>query len=137
MKLGLITFEDPDHAYMQYVHLGQPCTEGGTAIFECRRTKSRESWGVIPLIEDDKWYLARTKGNHRQYRHPVVKGSVTISRSWLMMLHRGTSNSILKQVGLKEVEEILKYTTVIGKADGNYSSCCPDLPGSISTGASV
>lgn len=35
---------------------------------------------VITLIEDDEWYLARTKGNHRQYRHPVVKGSVTISR---------------------------------------------------------
>jgi len=30
-----------------------------------------------------------------------------------------------------------KYTTVIEKADGNYSACCPDLPGCISTGASV
>lgn len=35
---------------------------------------------VITLIEDDGWYLARTKGDHRQYKHPVEKGLVTISR---------------------------------------------------------
>jgi predicted RNA binding protein YcfA (HicA-like mRNA interferase family) len=25
---------------------------------------------VIQLIEDDGWYLVRTKGSHRQYKHP-------------------------------------------------------------------
>jgi len=26
---------------------------------------------VVRLIEDDGWYLARTEGSHRQYKHPV------------------------------------------------------------------
>jgi len=37
VKLGLTTPEDPNHAYMQCVDPGQPYTEGGTVIFECRR----------------------------------------------------------------------------------------------------
>ena len=32
---------------------------------------------------------------------------------------------------------MLKYIIVIEKADGNYSSYCPDLPGCLATGASV
>lgn len=32
---------------------------------------------------------------------------------------------------------MLKYTTVIEKADGDYSVCCLDLLGCIATGASV
>ena len=34
---------------------------------------------VIKLIEDNGWYLIRTKGSHRQYKHPVKKGVVTVS----------------------------------------------------------
>ena len=37
LKLGLTKPEDPDHAYMQCVDPGEPYTEGGTVIFECRR----------------------------------------------------------------------------------------------------
>jgi len=37
VKLGLTTRQDPDHAYMQCVDPGEPYTEGGTVIFECRR----------------------------------------------------------------------------------------------------
>ena len=59
---------------------------------------------VIKLIEDDGWYLARTKGDHRQYKHPVKKGLVTISGKLSDDVARGTLNSILKQAGLKEVE---------------------------------
>ena len=29
---------------------------------------------VIKLIEKDGWYLVRTKGSHRQYKHPIKKG---------------------------------------------------------------
>jgi len=32
---------------------------------------------------------------------------------------------------------MFKYTIVIEKTDGNYSAYCPDLPGCVSTGASV
>jgi predicted RNA binding protein YcfA (HicA-like mRNA interferase family) len=58
---------------------------------------------VIRLIEDDGWYLARTKGAHRQYKHPAKKGLVTISGKLSDDISKGTLNSILKQVGLKGV----------------------------------
>ena len=59
---------------------------------------------VIKLIEDDGWYLVRTKGGHRQYKHPVKKGLVTISGKLSDDVGKGTLNSILKQAGLKGVE---------------------------------
>jgi predicted RNA binding protein YcfA (HicA-like mRNA interferase family) len=58
---------------------------------------------VIKFIEDDGWYLARTKGDHRQYKHPVKKGLVTISGKLSDDVSKGTLNSILKQAGLKGV----------------------------------
>jgi len=56
---------------------------------------------AIKLIENDGWYLARTKGSHRQYRHPVKKGLVTISGKLSDDVGKGTLSSILKQAGLK------------------------------------
>jgi uncharacterized repeat protein (TIGR04076 family) len=43
VKLGLTTPRDPDHAYMQCVDPGEPYTEGGTVIFQCRRIESGSS----------------------------------------------------------------------------------------------
>ncbi|UJB68852.1 type II toxin-antitoxin system HicA family toxin [Acaryochloris sp. 'Moss Beach'] len=56
---------------------------------------------VIKLIEDDGWYLARTKGSHRQYKHSLKTGLVTVSGKPSDDLAPGTLNSILKQAGLK------------------------------------
>ena len=58
---------------------------------------------VIKLIEDDRWYLARMKGDHRQYKHPSKKGLVTISGKLSDDVDKGTLNSVLKQAGLKGV----------------------------------
>ena len=58
---------------------------------------------VTKLIEDDGWYLARTKGDHRQYKYPVKKGLVTISGKLSDDVSKRTLNSILKQAGLKGV----------------------------------
>jgi predicted RNA binding protein YcfA (HicA-like mRNA interferase family) len=58
---------------------------------------------AINLIENDGWYLTRTKGSHRQYRHPVKKGLVTISGKLSDDVGKGTLSSILKQAGLKGV----------------------------------
>ena len=33
---------------------------------------------VIKLLEADGWYLVATKGDHRQYKHHLKKGKVTI-----------------------------------------------------------
>ena len=57
---------------------------------------------VIKLIEDDGWVLVRTKGSHRQYKHPSKSGRVTIAGHYNDDLAKGTLNSIMKQAELKE-----------------------------------
>ena len=56
---------------------------------------------AIKLIEDAGWYLARTRGSHRQYKHPLRRGLVTVAGKPGDDLAPGTANSILKQAGLK------------------------------------
>lgn len=58
---------------------------------------------VIKLIENDGWYWVETKGSHRQYKHPVKKGRVTVSGKFSDDLMIGTLNSIFKQSKLKKV----------------------------------
>lgn len=57
---------------------------------------------VIRLIEEDGWYLAATRGSHRQYKHPTKPGRVTIAGKPSDDLAPGTLNSIWKQAGVKE-----------------------------------
>ncbi|PSB12386.1 addiction module toxin, HicA family [Pleurocapsa sp. CCALA 161] len=57
---------------------------------------------IIKLVEQDGWYLARTKGSHRQYKHQIKMGLVTIPGKLSDELASGTLNSILKQAGLKQ-----------------------------------
>lgn len=57
---------------------------------------------VIKLIEGDGWHLVRTKGDHRQYKHPFKTGLVTIAGHLNDDIGKGTLNSILKQASLKE-----------------------------------
>ena len=56
---------------------------------------------VVKLLELDGWYLARTRGSHRQYKHPVKRGLVTVAGKSSDDLAAGTLNSVLKQAGLK------------------------------------
>ena len=57
---------------------------------------------AIRLIEQDGWRLVRTKGSHRQYRHPVKPGTVTIAGKPSDDLPPGAWNSILKQSQVEE-----------------------------------
>ena len=57
---------------------------------------------AISIIEDDGWYLVRTRGSHRQYKHPAKSGLVTIAGKLSDDLANGTANSILKQAQLKK-----------------------------------
>jgi predicted RNA binding protein YcfA (HicA-like mRNA interferase family) len=57
---------------------------------------------IIRMIEKDGWYLVATRGSHRQYKHPVKLGRVTISGNLSHEIATGTLNSILKQAKLKE-----------------------------------
>ncbi len=56
---------------------------------------------IIRLIEADGWTLNRTKGSHRQYKHPQKRGLVTVPGKPSDDLAPGTENSILKQSQLK------------------------------------
>jgi predicted RNA binding protein YcfA (HicA-like mRNA interferase family) len=56
---------------------------------------------AIKLIEADGWRLIRTKGSHRQFRHSVKPGTVTVAGKLGVDVPIGTMNSILKQSGLK------------------------------------
>ncbi len=56
---------------------------------------------VLALLKQDGWLLVRTKGSHRQFRHPTKSGTVTVSGKPSLDLRPGTLNSILKQAGLK------------------------------------
>jgi predicted RNA binding protein YcfA (HicA-like mRNA interferase family) len=57
---------------------------------------------LIILIEADGWFEVRTKGSHRQFRHPTKPGTVTVAGKPNVDLPPGTLNSVLKQAGLKK-----------------------------------
>jgi predicted RNA binding protein YcfA (HicA-like mRNA interferase family) len=56
---------------------------------------------VIRLLKRDGWILVRTRGSHRQYKHPRKPGLVTLAGKPGDELAPGTLNSVLKQAGLK------------------------------------
>ena len=57
---------------------------------------------VLKLLREDGWYRVRSRGGHRQFKHPTKPGRVTVSGKLSDDLPPGTLNSILKQAGLKE-----------------------------------
>ena len=56
---------------------------------------------AIRMVGQDGWSLVRTRGSHRQYRHPYKPGTVTLAGRLGDDLTRGTWASIMKQAGLK------------------------------------
>ena len=60
---------------------------------------------VIQLIEEDGWYLVVTKGSHRQYKHRLKSGRVTIAGHPNDDLAPGTLNSVFKQAQLKKSQK--------------------------------
>ena len=57
---------------------------------------------LLKELEEDGWQLVRTKGSHRQYKHPSKPGTVTIAGKSSVEVPKGTLNAILKQSGLKK-----------------------------------
>ncbi len=60
---------------------------------------------VIKMLEDDGWYLARTKGSHRQFKHPEKAGTVTVSGNLGLDMPIGTLKSVWRQAQLEEEED--------------------------------
>ncbi len=57
---------------------------------------------LLRLIEADGRHLVAQQGSHRQYKHPIKSGRVTIAGRPSHDLAPGTLNSILKQAQLRE-----------------------------------
>ena len=57
---------------------------------------------VLRMLNEDGWFLVATRGSHRQFKHPVKQGRVTVPGKPADDLAPGTLNSILKQSGLKK-----------------------------------
>jgi predicted RNA binding protein YcfA (HicA-like mRNA interferase family) len=53
---------------------------------------------LIKLIENDGWRLARMHGSHRQYKHPVKRGRVTVPGYTGDDVHPDALKSVLRQV---------------------------------------
>jgi predicted RNA binding protein YcfA (HicA-like mRNA interferase family) len=56
---------------------------------------------MLRLLLADGWYLAEMRGSHRQFKHPMKPGRVTVPGKPSDDLAPGTLNSVLKQAGLK------------------------------------
>jgi predicted RNA binding protein YcfA (HicA-like mRNA interferase family) len=56
---------------------------------------------VIATLQADGWQLVRTRGSHRQFRHPTKPGTVTVAGKLGVDIPVGTLGSIWKQAGLK------------------------------------
>jgi predicted RNA binding protein YcfA (HicA-like mRNA interferase family) len=56
---------------------------------------------VIKRLEEDGWYLSRTRGSHRQYKHPTKSGVVTLSGKLSVDVPIGTLKNIWRQSQLE------------------------------------
>ncbi len=56
---------------------------------------------AIKIIEKDGWFIIKTKGSHRQYKHPTKPGRVTIAGHLNHDLAPGTLGSIFKQAQIE------------------------------------
>ena len=57
---------------------------------------------IVKRIEQDGWYLKRTKGSHQIYKHPTKTGTVVVAYHGAKDIAEGTVKSILKQAGLEK-----------------------------------
>lgn len=63
--------------------------------------KSYKVSEVIRMLKDDNWYLVAQKGSHRQFKHSVKLGKVTINGKLSETLSQFLLNNIFKQAGWK------------------------------------
>ena len=57
---------------------------------------------AVKILEKDGWYLAKTRGSHRQFKHPSKTGKVTVAGKLSKEIPIGTLKSILRQAQLDE-----------------------------------
>ena len=89
---------------------------------------------AIRLVEHDGWELVRIRGSHRQFKHPVKRGRVTIAGP-PKQARPDRSLAQYPETGRAErTAKLMAYVVVIEKAPENYGAYVPDLPGCVSVG---
>jgi predicted RNA binding protein YcfA (HicA-like mRNA interferase family) len=63
--------------------------------------KSYKVFDILKMLKDDGWYLVAQKGSHRQFKHAVKRGKVTINGKPGDTLSQFLLNNIFKQAGWK------------------------------------
>jgi predicted RNase H-like HicB family nuclease/predicted RNA binding protein YcfA (HicA-like mRNA interferase family) len=90
---------------------------------------------IIRQIEQDGWFLVATRGSHRQFKHPIKFGRVTIAGHAGDELAPSTLIVFSNRRNSKQRSDSLhRFFVVIEKAESNYSAYSPDLPGCAATG---
>jgi predicted RNA binding protein YcfA (HicA-like mRNA interferase family) len=56
---------------------------------------------VIRILEQDGWLQIACRGSHRQFKHPVKPGKVTVPGNLNDDVKIGTLKSILRQAGIE------------------------------------
>lgn len=64
-----------------------------------RRYKVRD---ILRMLREDGWYLVGQRGSHRQYKHTVKSGRVTVNGKPSQVLEQEILNSVFKQAGWKK-----------------------------------
>jgi predicted RNA binding protein YcfA (HicA-like mRNA interferase family) len=54
---------------------------------------------VLRRLQDEGWVRVKSKGGHRQFKHPTKPGRVTVSGKPSHTVPPGTLSSIRKQAG--------------------------------------
>lgn len=54
---------------------------------------------ILKLLKEDGWHLEEQRGSHRQFKHPIKKGRVTVNGKPSLTLPQHLLNSIFKQAG--------------------------------------
>ena len=57
---------------------------------------------LLKRLEADGWRPKAQHGSHRQYKHPVKPGKVTVAGHPSVEVPKGTLRAILRQAGLDE-----------------------------------
>jgi len=54
---------------------------------------------VLKRLKADSWFRVKSKGSHRQFKHPTKSGRVTVAGKPSHTIPPGTLASIYKQAG--------------------------------------
>jgi predicted RNase H-like HicB family nuclease len=87
---------------------------------------------VINTLESDGWQLVRTKGSHRQFRHPTKdrhrNGRRQVERrcsNWYPRKHLEASRAEERLV------DRMEYIVILEKGETSVGAYVPDLPGCV------